>query len=77
MLSVQVWPSLLIMGGLDPGLRVGGRCVHQTTFKVGTLMGVAREGANTAKVQWDDGDTSSRSVHQGYIRDVGGKRGGT
>lgn len=25
-------------------------------------MGVAREGAITAKIQWDDGDTSARYI---------------
>ncbi|XP_021370838.1 probable E3 ubiquitin-protein ligase HERC1 isoform X1 [Mizuhopecten yessoensis] len=58
LLCHEVWPSLVLIGGLDPGLHVGGRCIHKTTFKTGTLMGVARDGANTAKVQWDDGDTS-------------------
>ncbi|XP_069137757.1 probable E3 ubiquitin-protein ligase HERC1 isoform X1 [Argopecten irradians] len=59
LLCHEVWPSLVLIGGLDPGLKVGGRCIHQTTFKTGILMGVARDGANAAKVQWDDGDTSS------------------
>ncbi|KAJ8304849.1 hypothetical protein KUTeg_018432 [Tegillarca granosa] len=61
-LCIEVWPSLVIIGGLDPGLRVGGHCVHTTTSKAGIIMGVAREGAITAKIQWDDGDTTASDV---------------
>ncbi|XP_062621584.1 probable E3 ubiquitin-protein ligase HERC1 [Saccostrea cucullata] len=61
-LCSQVWPSLVLIGGLDPGLRVGGSCRHKTTSKKGTLMGVSREGSATVKVHWDDGDSTVSDV---------------
>lgn len=60
-----MWPSLVLIGGLDPGLRVGGSCRHKTTSKKGTLMGVSREGSATVKVHWDDGDSTVRLVDNG------------
>ena len=52
-----------MIGGLDPGLRVGGRCVHTLTSKKGYVMGTSMEGTSmTLKVQWDDGDSNSRYV---------------
>ena len=51
-----------MIGGLDPGLRVGGRCVHVSTSKRGYIMGMSIEGATTVKVQWDDGDSTSRYI---------------
>jgi len=56
----QVWPVLAVMGGVDEGLRVGGRCVHVPTAKQGTILGVTSHGATTVKVQWDNGDISVR-----------------
>lgn len=56
-LCFEVWPCLVLIGGLDHGLRVGGRCKHKTTSKKGTVLGVSREQATTAKVHWDDSDT--------------------
>lgn len=49
---------MVVIGGTDRGLRVGGRCLHRLTGKKGTVLGLAREGAVTAKVQWDEGDTT-------------------
>ncbi|XP_052792637.1 probable E3 ubiquitin-protein ligase HERC1 isoform X2 [Mya arenaria] len=57
-LCSQVWPCLAVLGGVDAGLRVGGRCVHQGTSKQGTILGVTSQGATTVKVQWDNGDVS-------------------
>lgn len=56
----QIWPCLSILGGLDSGLRVGGKCLHQGTSKKGTILGVTSSGATTVKVQWDNGDVSVR-----------------
>uniref|UniRef100_A0A0L8HTX3 HECT-type E3 ubiquitin transferase n=1 Tax=Octopus bimaculoides TaxID=37653 RepID=A0A0L8HTX3_OCTBM len=56
-LCYEVWPSLVLIGGLDHGLRVGGRCKHKTAYKKGTLLGVSRDQSTTAKVHWDDSDT--------------------
>ncbi|XP_052100156.1 probable E3 ubiquitin-protein ligase HERC1 isoform X2 [Mytilus californianus] len=61
-LCYEVWPSLAVIGGLDPGLRVGGRCIHTSTSKRGYIMGMSIEGATTVKVQWDDGDSASSDV---------------
>jgi len=56
----QIWPSLAVLGGIDRGLRVGGRCIHEGTSKLGTILGVTSQGASTVKVQWDNGDISVR-----------------
>ncbi|GAB1606906.1 hypothetical protein Ahia01_000973300, partial [Argonauta hians] len=56
-LCYEVWPSLVLIGGLDHGLRVGGRCKHKTAYKKGTLLGVSRDQSTTAKVHWDDSDS--------------------
>ncbi|KAL4227433.1 putative E3 ubiquitin-protein ligase herc1 [Mactra antiquata] len=53
-----VWPCLVIMGGLDSGLCVGGRCQLEGTSKYGIILGVTSVGASTVKVQWDNGDIS-------------------
>ncbi|PNI74457.1 HERC1 isoform 9, partial [Pan troglodytes] len=43
-------------GGVDAGLRVGGRCVHKQTGRHATLLGVVKEGSTSAKVQWDEAE---------------------
>ena len=48
------------MGGLDRGLRVGGRCLHRTTGRTGVVLGMVRPSTSLAKVQWDDGEASTR-----------------
>ncbi|XP_076880016.1 putative E3 ubiquitin-protein ligase HERC1 isoform X2 [Brachyhypopomus gauderio] len=55
-LCCQVWPVLAVMGGTDGGLRVGGRCVHRQTGRHATLLGVAKQGGTSAKVQWDEAE---------------------
>ncbi|XP_050402259.2 probable E3 ubiquitin-protein ligase HERC1 [Patella vulgata] len=57
-LCKQVWPCLSVISGVDPGLRIGGRCIHKTTAKQGIVMGLSREGTTTVKVQWDDAETT-------------------
>ena len=54
-----VWPALAVIGGVDCGLRVGGRCVDNTG-KEGTILGVANESRKIVKVQWDEGDNYVR-----------------
>uniref|UniRef100_A0A8D2LRJ6 HECT-type E3 ubiquitin transferase n=1 Tax=Varanus komodoensis TaxID=61221 RepID=A0A8D2LRJ6_VARKO len=56
MLCVEVWPVLAVIGGVDAGLRVGGRCVHKQTGRHATLLGVVKEGSTSAKVQWDEAE---------------------
>jgi len=53
---------LCLIGGMDRGLRVGGRCSSKLTLKQGTLLGVLKEGSTSAKVLWDDSDAIIRSV---------------
>ncbi|XP_015275623.1 PREDICTED: probable E3 ubiquitin-protein ligase HERC1 [Gekko japonicus] len=55
-LCVEVWPVLAVIGGVDAGLRVGGRCVHRQTGRHATLLGVVKEGSTSAKVQWDEAE---------------------
>ncbi|KAK3097022.1 hypothetical protein FSP39_005665 [Pinctada imbricata] len=58
----EVWPTLAVMSGVDPGLRVGGKCIHKTTSKRGVVMGMTRARSNTVKVQWEDGDNTTSDV---------------
>ena len=51
---------LAVIGGTDGGLRVGGRCVHKQTGRHATLLGVAKEGSTSAKVQWDEAEITIR-----------------
>jgi len=53
---------LCLIGGMDRGLRVGGRCCSKLTLKHGTLLGVLKKGATSAKVLWDDSDAIVRLV---------------
>ncbi|XP_053720543.1 probable E3 ubiquitin-protein ligase HERC1 isoform X1 [Synchiropus splendidus] len=55
-LCTDVWPVLAVIGGIDAGLRVGGRCVHKQTGRQATLLGVVKEGSTSAKVQWDEAE---------------------
>ncbi|XP_054985114.1 probable E3 ubiquitin-protein ligase HERC1 [Sorex araneus] len=55
-LCSEVWPVLAVIGGVDAGLRVGGRCVHKQTGRHATLLGVVKEGSTSAKVQWDEAE---------------------
>uniref|UniRef100_A0A4W2GJP1 HECT and RLD domain containing E3 ubiquitin protein ligase family member 1 n=1 Tax=Bos indicus x Bos taurus TaxID=30522 RepID=A0A4W2GJP1_BOBOX len=55
-LCLEVWPVLAVIGGVDAGLRVGGRCVHKQTGRHATLLGVVKEGSTSAKVQWDEAE---------------------
>ncbi|XP_063955724.1 probable E3 ubiquitin-protein ligase HERC1 isoform X1 [Lytechinus pictus] len=54
----HVWPALAIIGGIDRGLRMGGRCIHRQTSREAVLLGVAKVGNSSAKVQWEDGDAN-------------------
>ncbi|KAI8478441.1 putative E3 ubiquitin-protein ligase herc1, partial [Branchiostoma belcheri] len=54
----EVWPALVVIGGVDKGLRLGGRCVHKQSSRQATLLGMVKEGSTSAKVQWDDADAT-------------------
>ncbi|CAH1796720.1 unnamed protein product [Owenia fusiformis] len=57
-LCSQVWPTLAVIGGVDRGLRVGGTCIHKPSSRRATVLGVLKEGAVCAKVQWDDNEAA-------------------
>ena len=57
---LQVWSGLAVIGGVDRGLRVGGRCHHAASSRTGTVLGVLKEGGVCAKVLWDDSDATVR-----------------
>jgi len=50
----EVWPVLAVIGGVDRGLRVGGKCCNKVTGKRGILLGATRVGSPNVKIQWDD-----------------------
>ena len=55
----QVWPVLAMMGGVDSGLRIGGRCRHKLhADRYGTVLGVLKPQANSVKVQWDHSESA-------------------
>ncbi|ESN90897.1 hypothetical protein HELRODRAFT_90708 [Helobdella robusta] len=55
---MQCWPMLVLLGGMDGGLRMGGRCRSKVTRKIGLVLGAAWVGSKTVKVVWDDADGS-------------------
>ncbi|XP_033633807.1 probable E3 ubiquitin-protein ligase HERC1 isoform X2 [Asterias rubens] len=54
----SIWPILAIIGGVDRGLKIGGRCIHKQTCREATLLGMLKEGGTSAKVQWEDADST-------------------
>lgn len=48
-----VWPALVVIGGVDRGLRIGGQCTHKTFAKKGIILGSLKKGLTTVKVQWE------------------------
>lgn len=48
-----VWPALVVIGGVDRGLKIGGQCLHKTFSKKGILLGTLKKGLTTVKVQWE------------------------
>lgn len=67
-ICLQVWPVLVLIGGLDEGLRVGGGCSHISTQREGIVLGVTKLGSSNVRVQWTDSDKSVRFVlfHSNY-----------
>lgn len=61
--SYHVWPALALIGGIDSGLRMGGRCRDKLSSRHGTVLGVSKRGSKSVKVQWDDGD----NLHRLYL----------
>ena len=43
-----------MLGGVDSGLRMGGRCKHKLhPDRFGTVLGVLKKQSSSVKVQWD------------------------
>ena len=57
---LQVWPALVVIGGLDHGLRVGGLCHHKQSGKRATILGTLKQGMTNVKVMWHEMDYSVR-----------------
>lgn len=51
---------LAFVGGLDTGLRVGGRCVHTANQREGIVLGVTKPGSSNVRVQWTDNEKPVR-----------------
>nr|CAH7744976.1 unnamed protein product [Callosobruchus chinensis] len=52
-LCSSVWPALVVIGGLDRGLRMGGICRHKTNDKKAIVLGILKEGIAMVNVQWE------------------------
>ena len=51
----QVWPALAVIGGVDRGLRIGGKCTYQPCGKTCYILGCIKPGCPVVKVHWQDG----------------------
>lgn len=60
LLCEKVWPALAVIGGLDRGLRVDGRCYDLDQKSFGTIMGTLKKGFTTAKVMREDKNDTVR-----------------
>lgn len=54
LLCEKVWPTLAVIGGLDRGLRVDGKCYDSDLKLFGTILGTLKKGFTTAKVLMED-----------------------
>ena len=59
-LCYSVWPALAVIGGIDSGLRIGGRCVDKLLSREGTVLGASKPGSRSVKVLWDEESISIR-----------------
>ncbi|XP_057655201.1 probable E3 ubiquitin-protein ligase HERC1 isoform X1 [Diorhabda carinulata] len=53
-----VWAALVVIAGLDRGMRMGGLCKHKTSGKKAIVLGILKKGITTVNVQWEDGGVS-------------------
>ncbi|XP_027837521.2 probable E3 ubiquitin-protein ligase HERC1 [Aphis gossypii] len=68
LLCEKVWPALAVIGGLDRGLKVDGRCFDLDQKSFGTIMGTLKKGFTTAKVMREDkNDTVSDVLFQSLL----------
>ncbi|XP_074033510.1 probable E3 ubiquitin-protein ligase HERC1 isoform X2 [Leptinotarsa decemlineata] len=62
-LCSSVWAALVVVAGLDRGLRMGGFCKHKNTGKKAIALGILKRGITTVNVQWEgDGGVSDVSL---------------
>nr|CAI5839109.1 unnamed protein product [Callosobruchus analis] len=52
-LCSSVWPALVVIGGLDRGLRMGGICRYKANDKKAIVLGILKKGITTVNVQWE------------------------
>ncbi|XP_067933208.1 probable E3 ubiquitin-protein ligase HERC1 [Watersipora subatra] len=69
-LCKEVWPALALVGGVDHGLRVGGKCVNTTNQREGVVLGACRPGSVNVKVQWLDTDRAVSDVPYSVLEAV-------
>lgn len=55
-----MWPILALFGGVDDGLRVGGRCIQKSSQRTAIVLGVPRAGSSNVRLQWLDADKGIR-----------------
>lgn len=60
LLCEKVWPALAVIGGIDRGLKVDGRCFDLDQKSFGTIMGTLKKGFTTAKVMREDKNDTVR-----------------
>ncbi|CAG9853588.1 unnamed protein product [Phyllotreta striolata] len=59
----NVWAALVVIAGLDRGLRMGGICKHKITGKKAVVLGILKKGITTVNVQWEcDGGVSDVTI---------------
>ncbi|KAL0271708.1 UNVERIFIED_CONTAM: hypothetical protein PYX00_008714 [Menopon gallinae] len=58
----KVWPTLAVLGGVDRGLRLGGKCVYKPSGKICFILGALRPAVQSVKVQWTDASCSDVKV---------------
>ncbi|KAF0297934.1 putative E3 ubiquitin-protein ligase HERC1 [Amphibalanus amphitrite] len=57
-LCKEVLPALVVVAGVDRGLRVGGACVHRPSSRRAVVLGMLKQGLSSVRLQWEDGDAA-------------------
>merc|ERR1712008_283779 len=69
-LCKEVYPALVVIGGVDSGLRIGSQCVQKGTGRKAMVLGALRQGHPSIKVQWCDWDVSISDVPVSLLEPV-------
>nr|QHB15577.1 putative E3 ubiquitin-protein ligase HERC1 [Bemisia tabaci] len=69
-LCKDVWPALAVIGDVDRGLRVGGKCIHKSSKRTGTILGTVKQGILTVNVLWDEPEGGVTDVPFNYLEPV-------